>query len=63
VEVGKWFFLNWNKSNFVNKYGDEEDNECIFCYKLKHELDLALHKLSSVKKDHSDIARRKEFHT
>jgi hypothetical protein len=38
------------ESNFINKYGAEEDNENIFCYKLKHELDLALQELSSVRK-------------
>jgi lysophospholipase L1-like esterase len=38
------------ESNFINKCGAEEDNECIYCYKLKHELDFALQDLSSVKK-------------
>jgi hypothetical protein len=38
------------ESNFINKCGAEEDNECIYCYKLKHKLDLALQELSSVKK-------------
>jgi hypothetical protein len=37
-------------SNFSNKYGVEEEKECWCCYKLKHELDLALQELSSVKK-------------
>jgi hypothetical protein len=38
------------ESNFLNKCGAEEDNDCIYCYKLKHKLDLALQELSSVRK-------------
>jgi uncharacterized ubiquitin-like protein YukD len=37
-------------SNFTNNYGVEVEEECRCCYKFKHELDLALQELRSVKK-------------
>jgi hypothetical protein len=36
--------------NYINRYDAEEENECIFCYKLKQELDCTHQQLSSAKK-------------
>jgi hypothetical protein len=45
--------------NSINRCSAEEENESIFCYKLKQELDLTLQELSSAKKNYSDTSRRK----
>jgi hypothetical protein len=49
--------------NYINRYDVEEENECIFCYKLKEELHFIHQELSSAKKNYSDITRRKEVYT
>jgi hypothetical protein len=36
--------------NVINRCDTKEENECLYCYKLKQELDLTLQELSSAKK-------------